>query len=390
MSSNNHAHNRELQQDARAWAAFTGTKYTAALRQITSPFAQGLLGDRVSARHLIAVLDHHELVGADDDGPLLGDNGYYDETPWAFNGQTDFIELALLVDMLRMFTPTEAGTTPEVGSYQLKHTAERFLERSFPYVSNGRLIWAAAALVLDLVEPEHAGGGPNLLIGVSEREHHYVRKLVQEGERQLRAHHHRPPGLTHLQTALARCAAGEPPQEPWSRPVPLPVHAPFHDWLTAQVGRRDPIGHLANDYSYGVHDSDHGIASTPGDLLVIMREARASEDFYDAAVAAISEWFEISPAEAPLRTELISRDSRDVDGYGAGDGTVERIRYACPCGAGEIVEEHDNIPGFREHDVYIDCEKCRAQWRFADGRPVRGWGFEPAAGGGGRPAPRAV
>ena len=53
MSSNNHAHSRELQQDARAWADFTGTKYTAALRQMTSPFAQGFLGERVSARHLI-------------------------------------------------------------------------------------------------------------------------------------------------------------------------------------------------------------------------------------------------------------------------------------------------------------------------------------------------
>ncbi|TDD36822.1 hypothetical protein E1287_09855 [Actinomadura sp. KC06] len=64
MTSNNHTQNRELQHDARAWAAFTGTKYTAALRQMSSPLAQGLLGDRVSARQLIAVLNDHELIGA--------------------------------------------------------------------------------------------------------------------------------------------------------------------------------------------------------------------------------------------------------------------------------------------------------------------------------------
>lgn len=40
MTSSNHAQNRELQQDARAWAVFTGTKYTAALRQMTSPLGQ--------------------------------------------------------------------------------------------------------------------------------------------------------------------------------------------------------------------------------------------------------------------------------------------------------------------------------------------------------------
>jgi hypothetical protein len=35
---------RALQQDARAWSTFTGAKYTAALRQMSSPLAQGLLG----------------------------------------------------------------------------------------------------------------------------------------------------------------------------------------------------------------------------------------------------------------------------------------------------------------------------------------------------------
>lgn len=95
MSSDCHNLDRASQQDARAWSTFTATKYTAAKRQISSALAQGFLGDRFSARDLIAVLHNHPLVGADKDGPVLGDNGYYADRPWSFNGQTDYIELAL-------------------------------------------------------------------------------------------------------------------------------------------------------------------------------------------------------------------------------------------------------------------------------------------------------
>lgn len=56
--------------------------------------------------------------------------------------------------------------------------------------------------------------------------------------------------------------------------------------------------------------------------------------------------------------KLIKSDSYYHSGYGAGDGDVEMIEYECPCGNGVIREEHDNIPGFRDHDVYIDCDTC--------------------------------
>ena len=65
--------------------------------------------------------------------------------------------------------------------------------------------------------------------------------------------------------------------------------------------------------------------------------------------------------------------------WGAGAGTTERYDYRCPCGDGKIIEDHDNIPGFREHDVWIACEKCRAEWRFVERRGVRGWALEPVA-----------
>ena len=126
MSSNNHKQNRELQQEARAWSDRTGTKYTAALRQLNATLAQGLLGDRVSPRQLITVLDEHKLIGARGGDPILGENGFRSESPWRFNGETDLIELALITDMLRMFTPIPGDATPEVGSYTLKHTAESY------------------------------------------------------------------------------------------------------------------------------------------------------------------------------------------------------------------------------------------------------------------------
>ena len=261
MPSDNHQHSRELQQDARAWARFTNTNYTAALRQMTSPLAQGLLGHRVSARDLIAVLDEHPLVGADDGLPLLSDNGYYDDTPWMFNGRTDFIELAMVIDMLRMFTSTPPDEELEVSSYSLKHTAEEFLAPHCTYVSNGRLIWAAAALDLPMVESE--GGNLNLLIGVSEREHDYVSRTVRDGHRRPQAHHYQPAAFTFLVEALNRAADGEFLNGPWLPPTVVPQSAPFHDWLVQQAPRPDPVGHFAFDYAAGVRDSDHRAARTP-------------------------------------------------------------------------------------------------------------------------------
>lgn len=373
----NNTPSRALQQDARAWSAYTGTKYTAAIRQMSSPLAQGLLGPRVNARRLIATLADHELVGTDGSTPILGENGYLSESPWHFNGKTDFIQLALITDMLRMFTPISGTSTPEVGSYSLKHAAERFLSPHCSYVSNGRLIWAAAAMGLPITDAD--GDGPNLLIGVSEREHDYVRRMVSSGHTRPQADHYRPAGYEHLRAALARAAAGDLIADDWVRPAQVDEPAPFHDWLIRQVGRDDIVGDLAGDYSAGVRGSDHNIAHTPDELLTIFHQVSHSPEAYDAVVISIAEWMMSEPSAAPIRTERIGRDTHDHEGWGAGAGTAERYEYLCPCGDGVIIEEHDNIPGFREHDMRIDCEKCRLEWRFADGRSVRGWGLEPVA-----------
>jgi ribosomal protein S27AE len=377
MTSDNHARNREFQQDARAWAAFTGTSYTAALRQMDSPLAQGLLGERVSARYLIAALDHHEVIGARGGSPRLGENGVRSAPTWSFNGETDFIGLALIADMLRMFTPIPDSATPEVGSYSLKHTAEAFLDPHCSYVSNGRLIWAAAALGLPISDPDRSG--PNLLIGVPELEHDYVRRMTRPGQTRPKADHHCPAGYGYLQTVLARAAAGERITGAWVRPAPVAVSAPFHDWLILQAGRDSAIGDLASDYVAGVRDSDHRIARTPDELLAIFHEVPHSPEAYDAVVSAIAEWMRAVPSAAPVRTEPIGGDEHAHRGWGAGAGTVERYEYRCPCGDGEVIEEHDNVPGFREHDVRIACSKCYVEWQFVGGRSVRDWRLVPVA-----------
>jgi len=74
-----------------------------------------------------------------------------------------------------------------------------------------------------------------------------------------------------------------------------------------------------------------------------------------------------------MRTNLISSDQSDHIGYGAGSGDTELYVYECPCGKGTIREEHDNIPGFREHDVYICCDECSKKYELDTSKGVRNW-----------------
>ena len=152
--------------------------------------------------------------------------------------------------------------------------------------------------------------------------------------------------------------------------------APFHDWLTAQADRNDPVGDSARDYTAGVSDSYHPVARTPDDLLSILHDVSPSPAAYDAGMAAIAEWFACSPTAEPVRTKLSVATPRG-GGYGERSGDTELLRFRCPCGDSQIIEEHDNIPGFRNHDVSISCDKCRTEWDFAPGRSVRDWGLVP-------------
>jgi hypothetical protein len=74
-----------------------------------------------------------------------------------------------------------------------------------------------------------------------------------------------------------------------------------------------------------------------------------------------------------MRTQRVYSNQEYHPGYGAGDGDTERYEYLCPCGKGRIIEEHDNIPGFREHDAWLRCSECSKKYRLDTFGGVRGW-----------------
>ncbi len=74
-----------------------------------------------------------------------------------------------------------------------------------------------------------------------------------------------------------------------------------------------------------------------------------------------------------MRTKLIYSSQESHPGYGAGSGDYELYEYECPCGKGIIREEHDNIPGFRDHDVYICCDICKKIYKLDISKGVRNW-----------------
>ena len=78
-----------------------------------------------------------------------------------------------------------------------------------------------------------------------------------------------------------------------------------------------------------------------------------------------------------MRTRMLSHDVDHHAGFGAGAGDFEKLEFECPCGKGRIVEEHDNIPGFRDHDVYIDCPECEANYVLDTSRGVYAWELIP-------------
>lgn len=59
--------------------------------------------------------------------------------------------------------------------------------------------------------------------------------------------------------------------------------------------------------------------------------------------------------------------------YSAGVGDTEYYEYECPCGKGTIIEEHDNIPGFRNHSVYLHCDLCSGKYFIDTSAGIRNW-----------------
>lgn len=403
-NTTDHARSREVERDARAWSKFSGMKYTRALRLMEHPLAQGILGERICARDAIRVLTEHTalsapLSDADSDGPPtgteqrvshLGGSGLWSaelsELPVAT--EDDYLSLILTAEVLRMFTAT-AEANSDAYSYNLKHTAEEFLGEhlgDLSYIANGQAIWAAAVIGLPVAETSPGEHELSADFGLASEQVDYARRMRRSvGRQEIRAHHHRPPGYNFLREALQRYRdSGEAPSR-WSGidEDAEPATSPFHEWLVAQatpVPERETDGsqnRLAGDYWAGFRDGDHGVAHQPEDLLEILHEVGAAPEFFAAARNAIVDWARTSPLSTGIRTELIGGDRAAHEGWGAGSGDVEWYEYRCPCGLDKIVEEHDNIPGFREHDVRILCTTCAPEWEFAAGLTVRGWRLIP-------------
>lgn len=80
-----------------------------------------------------------------------------------------------------------------------------------------------------------------------------------------------------------------------------------------------------------------------------------------------------------MRTKLIDSSVTEM-GWGPNKGDNEAQYYECPCGSGRILEDHDNIPGFRNHDVIIECDTCKEAWDVDMSKGVRSWELVPKAG----------
>lgn len=299
MTSSNHTHDRALQQDARAWADFAGVNYIAALRQLENPLLQGILGNRVSTRHLIQVLDEHLVIGAKHTNRVFGYYGLDADSPMRDNLPSDaLLEVGLSIEFLRMFTqPTADGGAindfhGSDNSYALKHTAEDFLGDAVDrYVSNGALIWAAAALGLPMRALRTQS--PNVEIALSMQEHRYVDRFVAERD-ELNGHHFQPPGFARLRAALDRVAAGQPVGDLSEIPMPDRETSTFHDWLARQVDPHVHPGLAAHDYIAGVESGDHRAVESPEDYLQLMQEVRCSDSFYRSAEQLVRMWHELS------------------------------------------------------------------------------------------------
>ncbi|WP_197673058.1 hypothetical protein [Microbacterium pygmaeum] len=390
--------------------------YTAALRLMKHPLAQGILGERLSARKLISVLTENLVLsqpvwdtaasGTESDTGArvshLGDNGLWsaDEHPLRSSTEGDYLVVVLTAELLRAFSPT-AEPREDAFSYNLKHTAEQFFAQhlgDFSYVPNGVAIWSAAALELPIEATAPEGYTPNANFGLEPLQVEYARRTRQNSGSSILAHHHRPPGYAYFASALERYRDTGAVPERWNGvdEQAEPVTSPFHEWLVTQVnpaGGRGVLGsreRLVYDYRAGIADSDHGIARQPEDLLRILFELGAVDPFLTAAREVIVDWARTSPESTGIRTELIDRSRGDHGGWGAGGGDVEQYEYLCPCGEGKILEEHENIPGFREHDVTILCKRCNAEWQLVAGRSTSNWRVEPKLAQPGANAARAI
>lgn len=290
MTSSNHDNRRQVQRDARLWAQLTGTNYTTALREVGSPLTQGILGDRITVQQLLEALDAYPDLG---ESGVNADEPYRNADGLILAGKDLLSDVILAAEFLQMFTPAAEAAS---GSYGLKHLAEDFLKPVRSYITNGQLIWAAAAVGLTISRQER--GSLNVEIGVSEVEYDYARNaLRRDSSQRPKAHDYQPPRWKHLVRALDEFGATGEITDVEDNLMSLQRDdgdRRFHDWLVSQAGRADPVGDVLGDYRYGTEQSQDPIARRPEDLLDLLASYGASEDIVGIAREAIAEWLTVS------------------------------------------------------------------------------------------------
>jgi len=254
MNSSNHDASRALQRDAKAWATFTGTPYTAALRQMHHPLAQGILGERISARDAIRAFRTHPGINAAGTPWTVDEDGHTEDLPWKLDAERGFLNLTATVEVLRMFTPTDRlpadASTYDTGGVHLMDltgTVNHCLQglRLDPGV--GEVFWAAVLLGLPVSHEEGGSGGGGLYVGISRDEHSAVEPIdVQDFEPSVpRA----PERFPQLQEEFGRIRATLP-ELPIRRPDAAP-HAALAAAASAAESKEAYFG-LARDLADAV------------------------------------------------------------------------------------------------------------------------------------------
>lgn len=73
-----------------------------------------------------------------------------------------------------------------------------------------------------------------------------------------------------------------------------------------------------------------------------------------------------------MQLKEIRSEIQEVGG-GARSGTTKTKVFECPCGRGTIIEEHDDIPGFKNRFVYINCDCCKLLYGLDSDLGAKNW-----------------
>ena len=74
-----------------------------------------------------------------------------------------------------------------------------------------------------------------------------------------------------------------------------------------------------------------------------------------------------------MKPKCLGTSVHPISGRANGDGTTTHIEYKCPCGKGKIIEEHDEIVGFKNHRLDFACGKCAQMYQFDISKGVYEW-----------------